>query len=216
MSLLICVRSIKDGDRELCLYRSRGEYKIRYENRNQNTTFKSKITDIGYANYLFDMFAKDLHMEDNLIDKEDMCDDIGFLKERIDKYRISLIKNKNGNNKARVNRRSNDIGNLISIQNKITEIILENYGEFKISESKLNEFIENQNHIRKCIGEKDYSKTSYGSKLNEYFKSIDLLNSEKFKVWEDKEIVEMFNKEIEKVETNLKNEVEMLLNCNKS
>lgn len=81
MSLLICVRRIKDGDRELCMYQSKGKYRIRYEHRNQDTTLKSGITDKGYANYLFDMFAKDLHMEEN-----SMEDEIDIIKDTIDRY----------------------------------------------------------------------------------------------------------------------------------
>ena len=192
MSLLICVRSIKDVDRELCMYQSKGTYRIRYEHRNQTTTLKSEITDSGYANYLFDMYAEDLHMEENSME-EDIYDDIDFFKEKIDKYRISLIKNKGGNNKARVNRRSSDISSLIELQTKITEIILKNYGEFRISDNRLDEFIENQKHIRKCIGEKDYSKTSYGSKLNRF-----LITEENLATTELKDVARKITRDVVK------------------
>lgn len=210
MSLWICIKNIKDGDRELSIYNSGGLYRIKYRNGNQTTNLNGDITDVGYANYLFDMYTEDLHMEENFIENE--CEyNIDYFKERIDKHRMSLIKNKGSNNKTRVNRRSSDISYLIGLQTKITDIILKEYGEFEISDSRIDEFIDNQKHMRKVLCEGDYLTTSYGSKLNTYFKSIDTLNSNKLKVCKDKELVRLFDMEIERVELELKEEVRRLL-----
>lgn len=210
MSLWICIKSIKDCNRELSMYQSRGTYSIKYEHENQEVKLKSNITDIGYANYLFDMFVEDLHMKENSLEHEDIYN-INYFKGKIDKHHKSLIENKYEDNHSRINRRSADISRLIELQSKITDIILRDYGKFKISKHRVKEFIDNQKHLRQCISEKDYLATSYGSKLNKYFKSMDLLYSEKFKVCADKYVVKMLDEEVEKVKQNLEDEVKMLL-----
>lgn len=214
MSLWVCIKSIKDNNRELSMYQSRGTYSIKYEHENQEVKLKSNITDIGYANYLFDMFVEDLHMKENSLEHEDIYN-INYFKGKIDKHHKSLIENKYEDNHSRINRRSADISRLIELQSKITDIILKDYGKFKISKHRVKEFIDNQQYLRQCIGEKDYLTTSYGNKLNKYFKSIDTLYSEKFKIWSDKNVVKMFDEEIERVKQNLEDEVEMLLSLDK-
>lgn len=209
MSLWINVRNVKDGDRELGLYTSAGKYNLKYETGNQKINLKSNIEDKGYANYLFDKFLEDLHMKESLIEDEDYYD-VDYFKERIDKFNKDLMKNKSSNSRAAKNRKSSDVVKLIRLQSKITEILLKDKGEFEIADCVLNEFIDNQKHIRRCIGENEYSKTSYGVRLNQYLRSIDNLNMEKLK-HSDCETIKLFESEIERMSKTLRREVEILL-----
>lgn len=186
MSLWTCARSIKDKDRELSIYQSGGLYDIRYKNGNQRTWLKSNVIDIGYANYLFDMYSKDLHMEENLTEYEY---DINHFEEKIKKYHKSLMENKGSNMKTKINLRSSDICSLIKLQSKITEILLEDYGEFKIADHIVDDFIENQRDIRKCIGSKEYSKTEYGNEMDKLFVTEEKVKDDKVLGIEIKKII---------------------------
>lgn len=152
--------------------------------------------------------------ENNEVDIDIEYDE-NYIKDRVEKHINDLRKIENHNNKSRNNRRSYNIFKLIQLQRKITDVILDEKNEFDISDESIDTFIRNQKHIRFCIGENQYLETSpIASKLNDRFKTIELLINEKVK-YKQKELKNIYDKEIERIEGLLKEEVREILKSGK-
>lgn len=65
MSLLVPVKQVEKDGRELVLYTSGRKYDLVYESEGQRIHIKSNMEEVGYAKYMFNLFKKDLGLDDH-------------------------------------------------------------------------------------------------------------------------------------------------------
>lgn len=93
MSLWLCVESIKTNNRTLSILRSGLKYRIVYETNGQRLDIKDNITDIGYANYLYNILKDDLgfNKDDEIVNAEDNIIISGALKSELSRIIKKLL-----------------------------------------------------------------------------------------------------------------------------